>query len=1173
MGRGITKKNAFILISLMLGVVTFGFQNCSQSKVEFIQNQSSLMKAMQDSSLSTDCSTETLPTPVQRGMNIVGNETPTVQVEQFYELSQLHSCEKLESITWSAGDGTPNEQKNSPQFKHTFQAPGLYVLSARVIRQGDATVYNFYKLIRVTSLCPQGACDSLLGQAFLSGSTLITEGSPAEITLNLPFGAKTPEALPWKVDDHSFDTQGQVLLTININNLEVGKHVVSLALSEAQILTHTVTVVAKDSSPLALGQSCDLTAVQLTGPVAASVNSTVSYSVHAPPCVQDLIKDIRWDFGDKQGIVSGGIQQTHSYTSVGLYHIKVDLLAENTSAASDEGAMSTLARLELSVDISGGSDVLAEVVKPKDCGELIHGQKKQMPEVLSEVRKSCGIDGTQVDQYREISTMECNDGKVTITAGAKELVEAGQCSGQSCVVSETLKLGDNESRILYSQNSPVGACEGVGESRTCKNGVLSGSSSATLDQCVSGCGEKVGANGTKIWVVDGTVKEKKSCAFEEPNIFDIHDNEIQKICENGVLKEIPKSQRLGSLKTEGVCPSYTWVESGRTQCTADCGGLQSALYECRSSTGEIFAGDDQKRCGAKPTAEYACSNKPDLLITETEELVEQISSKSCKAGEIGGVFQTKTVTHTTRCEDNKLVKTDNKDQIPWISEDFCVEMVTHRCSGDSLSPMQSWARLEWMKQCKDSVPYIGRFLRDSVGIEKSPIEQLNSALRKFIAGVGAPQNDFDALNALLLKMQDTFKGYKDKLTSDAQLTDQQKEVVAGVLDKLLEKMDDIKKNPVFAKFSKKEDSISEVTKAVASVIADLKVIDVPLQNKINDLLEDIKKPNNEFVLAAENIGKLIKELSDIKLVEPVDVESSKSRGLSSVDKKNNVVKLEATKVVSLIGKDLKDLTAAATKLSNTVTSGKFKNATIAINRLTYATFKERFYKKGEESWKTWLPPVKGASDYSLRTGTPLDAKKKPLDVSLFACSAPDVIKIAAICTSSCTTAEAQLLADFKAKKSTTFIRALTEKLPEISTLNKESTLGSFKLQQTKVDQFITEFEDANIPLLTFTMASGKQVKFTKNHPILTAKGQMKTAENFKIGDSFLKLDRQSDKIVEISEELFHGKVYNVALMSSDPKENILVTEGYLNGTSWYQNAGSDLVNQEILARQLISGTK
>jgi hypothetical protein len=82
---------------------------------------------------------------------------------------------------------------------------------------------------------------------------------------------------------------------------------------------------------------------------------------------------------------------------------------------------------------------------------------------------------------------------------------------------------------------------------------------------------------------------------------------------------------------------------------------------------------------------------------------------------------------------------------------------------------------------------------------------------------------------------------------------------------------------------------------------------------------------------------------------------------------------------------------------------------------------------------------------------------------------------------------------------------------------------------------------------------------------------MKLAGEFKVGESLVMLGGVLDPIVSIEKVQYFGKVYNVFVKSAALQHNIVVTNGYLNGTAFFQNEGSNQLNRVLLRQKLIRG--
>ncbi len=219
----------------------------------------------------------------------------------------------------------------------------------------------------------------------------------------------------------------------------------------------------------------------------------------------------------------------------------------------------------------------------------------------------------------------------------------------------------------------------------------------------------------------------------------------------------------------------------------------------------------------------------------------------------------------------------------------------------------------------------------------------------------------------------------------------------------------------------------------------------------------------------------------------------------------------------------------------------------STGRQMYATFMDKS-KKPEKAWIA--PKTESAS-----------------------CNVPKGVYVAAVCLASCATPEEQILASEKQNKTgyVRFDEAWQNNLPFVATLSRTSSMTSKKVHSSKVDVWVTEMMDTDHTLVEFQMKSGQILKLTPNHPILTETGEMKLAGEFKVGENLVRLGGELDPIVRLNEIQYFGKVYNVFVKSNAPQHNIVVTNGYLNGTAFFQNEGAKYLNRKLFRDRLISG--
>lgn len=204
-----------------------------------------------------------------------------------------------------------------------------------------------------------------------------------------------------------------------------------------------------------------------------------------------------------------------------------------------------------------------------------------------------------------------------------------------------------------------------------------------------------------------------------------------------------------------------------------------------------------------------------------------------------------------------------------------------------------------------------------------------------------------------------------------------------------------------------------------------------------------------------------------------------------------------------------------------------------------------------------LYPLYGTEDMSQIWRAPVD-RNAP-------CAVPGGMTVVAFCTASCYTPDQQVLFPdgfveiAKAKK---------DVLPDVMALRDASTFSNLKFASYPVESYTEEVRPTWMDILYFTMKSGGTLNVTTNHPIVDENGVVKTADKFKVGDSLVHYLNGLDPIVSIKKEGYFGKVYNLAPNTRLPLSNILVAQGYLNGSSYFQNDGVDLQNRKLLRRSV-----
>lgn len=134
------------------------------------------------------------------------------------------------------------------------------------------------------------------------------------------------------------------------------------------------------------------------------------------------------------------------------------------------------------------------------------------------------------------------------------------------------------------------------------------------------------------------------------------------------------------------------------------------------------------------------------------------------------------------------------------------------------------------------------------------------------------------------------------------------------------------------------------------------------------------------------------------------------------------------------------------------------------------------------------------------------------------------------------------------------------------TLAPDATLDNLTTITNKVDRYTKDLVDTVQVIYTLTMASGGQLRVTNEHPLLGPDGIIRQAQMLKVGDALVRANGKPDPIVSIRTGKENTKVYNVRPVTTDYTSNIVIAEGYLNGSLRYQNEFLDTINSLILRR-------
>jgi hypothetical protein len=138
----------------------------------------------------------------------------------------------------------------------------------------------------------------------------------------------------------------------------------------------------------------------------------------------------------------------------------------------------------------------------------------------------------------------------------------------------------------------------------------------------------------------------------------------------------------------------------------------------------------------------------------------------------------------------------------------------------------------------------------------------------------------------------------------------------------------------------------------------------------------------------------------------------------------------------------------------------------------------------------------------------------------------------------------------------------------VKTLTPHSTLENIKLKTDDVLSYMRDLRDSAQVIFEIRTRSGGQLRVTDKHPVIIDDGRIVEAHTLKAGTKLIKADGSRDEIVSVTETPYFGKVYNLKPTATNRVANILIAQGFLVGSSRFQNEDVDYINRIILGRSI-----
>lgn len=622
---------------------------------------------------------------------IVGESAADAGTQVNYSLNQAGNCINSQNVTWKAA-GANSLRSNSSGLTSVFKRAGTYVVTAQEKTTDSSSSVQLASM--VTTVVKEELKVAGPQAGFVYNPLRFELIVPSDVsvqTVSWDFGDGSAPATSHAVE-HAFSNEGTYQVKVTVTQAD----------GKVSSLNHRVNVLMYMD-----GASC-VEQLAISGASEAKVKVSTAMHVFLPSCLVDKVGAVRWNFGD--GGTASNQSVTHAYMAVGNYHVTATLYL----GTSQEPWVTLDHDIRVIEDLV--IDPEPEVpVDPMAC--TVQGATRESQGELSSEEVACGLNGKKTVSYRERIKEECKLVVEKLTwvevSRNKEVTNEGECQGQSCQLPDGSLLPDGGSKVMYSTSTPVNSCSSVSETRTCNNGVLSGSATHTQVTCHEGCGN-FGSHGTvKTGVVTGEVKVPLKCSFGEEGFFDLYTEISDQTCTDGSI--VSSNTRQGTMTEAGKCPVYKYVSTEEfTACTADCGGKQNRIFICVDDKGTKV---DNIRCADQvmPVEERLCDANPEAVRSQSSAttLEEANSSSKCPANQIGVIVKTREVvtTKTFACIDHS-VQLESEVAVPgaWVEEKYCRDYVARRCSHDSLSNTEAKGRYDWMVKCQDQLPVIKEFL-------------------------------------------------------------------------------------------------------------------------------------------------------------------------------------------------------------------------------------------------------------------------------------------------------------------------------------------------------------------------------------------------------------------------------------------------------------------------------
>lgn len=1053
-----------------------------------------------------------------RQMSISGPSDLNVNSSGAFSIFSIEDCENINSIAWQAGDGTAPNNSSGKNYSHTYALPGLYTLLARVIDKVPNT-YTLQHLVSVKSNCAGVSCVAVK-EVFISGPHSGIIENSYSFQLILPAGF-TPQSVVWDFKDATVGNntgnplQEHIYVAPGVYDI-----VARVTDSTGNIFDakHRISISSTwNAAPFP--PSCTIEQAELSSPTIGYINQNLPFYAHLPDCLADVVSNISWDFGDTE---SAGANQsvTHAYDAVGYYPVTVNLYRDTNPSTP----FMQLLRWVHILDGTPPTPLTPLTPPTSNLPCTNEGQAVNHQSDIYSILEACGVDGTKSKTMRDDFTLTCQSTVSGLlwmeTSRSPQLLSEGTCQNESCEI-------PNEAQGACNANDPL--CKQIsgkwyqphGSSRTYYASMLPKKSCSDVSATRT-CNNKVLSN------QDG------ACGDDCPGGVAFY---IYLSCING-CKDVPTvgGATVNLSSGETSAPFFTANYDEPQSCSN--GGTKTNTYKDQLS----------KTCNNGNVSQATLQNH--ILVIEGP-----CTGQSCTANGITvGAGQTKTF-YSTSSPDNVCTTVsqdrtcDGTTGVLSGTNTYTQGTCTNGCVGFGANGSTKLGQV------------IGTLTEDKVcDYGETGILDTYEKLADQICQAGTISNSNERKGALVTL--GNCPEYNWSLTSWSECTADcggTQTPIYTCKDPAGNTVDSARcaNSPVAALESRVCDGNPTLTR----------IVETP---QTQDSASCTACPANQIGIV---YGTRINTLRNTQSCLSHSYQTTYTQTVYGSWTYRNYCR------------DFTNVRCGNDNLYYPNAVGRYQ--WMQKCRTQVPTIDEFLTNFATVTWSGWDQYGAYQTNTSLTSGngssntrrlyptfwnaTTNQAWIAPTTESA-SCTVPNGIFVTAVCVSGCVTPEEQILASIKdadVESPLTFLEALNSKAKYAAVLSSLSTSDNLQRQLMPVDQWITDFTDAKHPILVVRTQSGASIKVTPNHPLVDGDGIMREASTFNVGDSLVRSNGERDRIISIEETEYFGKVYNLFMKSDLPEDNIVITNGFLNGTNLFQNDDSEYLNRELLRQNLI----